>query len=149
MTSKENTLSVTNFIASDADNIIPQEAQKDFRVMFSNETLNYLENFGSAYTFVDENNEIISICGVLPVKDVGITWAVHADSFKTHAREITRAVINLLDNVEEEGLYKTIKGSVIDGFEGGHKWMKILGFERGELHELGYHEYERKLSWEQ
>jgi len=144
--SEDTTLSITNFIASDIDRIVPQEAQKDFKQLFTKETAIFLEERGTSYTFVNSNNEIVSICGVLPIEEDGIAWAVHAESFKKHAREITRTVKMLFQNLEEEGSFKRFKGSVADGFESGHKWMKILGFTKGKFFkDRGYHEYERKV----
>lgn len=140
------TISLTEFKAEDIMKIKPQKAQSDFLSFIDEDMAIHLEKVGLSYTFIDSNDEIVSICGVLPVNKVGVTWAVHAESFKQHAREITRTVRNFFNNLETEGSFDELKGSVVDGFEGGHKWMKILGFTKGEhIEDRGYHEYRRKF----
>jgi len=143
--SVDTTLSITNFIASDIDKIVAQEAQKDFRDFLNPMVIDFIENCEISHTILDSNNEIVTIFGTIPSNDVGIVWAVHSDLFKKYAREVTRSVRGMMDVLLEDGIYKSLKGSVIDGFEAGHRWMKILKFQRGDLHEAGYYEYERTV----
>ena len=141
--SKRSPVSITNFAVSDVNSIKPQESQKDFKQSFSQEVAEFLELKGMSYTMWDENNEIISILGVVPVCDVGVAWAVHSDLFHKYSIEITKTIRRFFDDLSREGKFKKFITSVTDEVVGGDRWAKFLKFTPTERHPLGFMQYER------
>lgn len=112
----------------------PQESQHDYRNV-EEECPNFSEEIDVedySFTLVDKYGEIVSCLGVFPNEDIGLAWAIHSELFHNHVIEVTRLSRACFDKLQEKKAFKSLFGTVKNGYEGGHKWMKALKFEETE-----------------
>ena len=110
--------------------IKPQDDQKDFMSIVP-ENFEHIANVeGFAKTIFDRDGEIISVCGIFPRGDQGFSWAIHSNLFKKHALAVTRAIKNLFKGYEDTGNFHRFLGTVASDFTAGHRWMRMIGFEK-------------------
>lgn len=127
-------------------NIKPQSEQSDFLEKMPPNWEDLLDLAGDSFAILNDQDEIITVCGVLPLKGEACVWAVHSDLFKNHLVEVTRAVLGFMKDVIDSGLYSQLVGHVKKTFKGGHRWMETLKFDLNEKrHDFGFDQaiYER------
>lgn len=112
--------------------IVPQAEQADFIDTVPAEFAEAVAENGMTRTVFNRKGQIVSICGVVPRGRDGISWAVHSELYKDHVIEMTRAVRDFLDSLGELGIFDRFITDVVDSFEGGHKWVKLLRFTRSD-----------------
>ena len=84
-----------------------------------------LANQGLAWT-AESEGRILAIAGVEPQwENRAIAFALISGSAGAHFRAIHSAVARFLDSAP----YRRIEATVDVGFEQGHRWIKMLGFE--------------------
>lgn len=87
--------------------------------------LSDLSDQGLARTF-EIDGEVVMIAGLAPQwTNRAIAWTLISQSAGKHFVELHRYVDNFLDNSD----FRRIESTVDVGFEAGHRWMKMLGFE--------------------
>lgn len=87
--------------------------------------LSDLSDQGLARTF-EIDGEVVMIAGLAPQwTNRAIAWTLISQGAGKHFVELHRYVDNFLDNSD----FRRIESTVDVGFEAGHRWMKMLGFE--------------------
>lgn len=80
---------------------------------------------GLALTF-EHDGEVMMIAGLVPQwKNRAIAWTLISKNAGRHFVELHRYVDNFLNTSD----FDRIESMVDVGFEAGHRWMKMLGFE--------------------
>ena len=117
---------VRPWIMGDTVKIATQPAQQylhkivDVRADFTE-----LAQRGLAWT-AEHENRILAIAGVEPQwENRAIAFALIAESAGEHFRAIHSAVADFLFRAP----FRRIEATVDVGFEQGHRWIKMLGFE--------------------
>ena len=87
--------------------------------------LSRLAQKGLAFT-AEQHGDVLAIAGVTPQwENRALAWALIGDCAGQHFPSIHKAVRRFL----ERAPYRRIEASVDVGFEQGHRWIKMLGFE--------------------
>lgn len=85
-----------------------------------------LARAGQAFTAID-GNDVVCCAGVIAQHPLrAIAWAVVSKDAGTHFVQLTKAIKRFLELTG----YKRIETAVSTDFEQGHRWAKLLGFER-------------------
>jgi protein gp37 len=85
-----------------------------------------LHQAGPAYSLVD-GDAVLASMGLIPQwEHRAIAWGLIASEAGPHFRTIHKAVLRTM----EIHPYRRIETSVACDFEQGHRWAKMLGFER-------------------
>lgn len=85
-----------------------------------------LANQGLAWTAESDDGQILAIAGVEPQwENRAIAFALISGAAGPYFRAIHSAVAAFLDHTP----YRRIEATVDVGFEQGHRWIKMLGFE--------------------
>jgi hypothetical protein len=93
------------------------------------ESVDKLAKSNLSYTILDNNDDIVAIFGVYPDKDKAYSWLFLGNLFRKHARDTTICINYFIDVLSHDGVYKSIVGTVDEGFERGDKWIRnCLGF---------------------
>jgi RimJ/RimL family protein N-acetyltransferase len=84
-----------------------------------------LASRGLAWT-AEHENQILAIAGVEPQwENRAIAFALIAEAAGAHFKAIHSAVADFLNTAP----FRRIEATVDVGFEQGHRWIKMLGFE--------------------
>jgi RimJ/RimL family protein N-acetyltransferase len=84
-----------------------------------------LSNQGLAWT-VEHDGDVIAFAGIEPQwQNRAIAFALLSETAGAHFPAIHKAVLRFL----EWAPYRRIEATVDVGFEQGHRWIKMLGFE--------------------
>lgn len=79
---------------------------------------------GEAFT-AESEDKILACAGIFPMwQGRYIAWAYISRYAIRHMVGVHRAVLSFLDNCSAS----RVEATVDEGFEAGHKWMKMLGF---------------------
>jgi hypothetical protein len=110
----------------DTTKITTQPAQQYLhRIVDVRADFTELANKGLAWT-AESNGVILAVAGVEPQWENRATaFAIIADSAGFLFPAIHKAVARFLDSTS----YRRIEATVDVGFEQGHRWIKMLGFE--------------------
>ena len=141
-------INVADLLPIHVDTIIPQEEQAGFRDEMPKDIGLFLETTGESKVITDNSGEIVSICGVLAINGEAITWAVHSNLFKKHVLEVTRAFNDFVVSILESDEFNKVIGFVRNGFDAGHRWLRLLGFALNvNRHDFGsgHSVYERTI----
>jgi len=112
----------------------PQESQKDWENIDEKEP-GFSESIhaeGLSFTLLDKDENIVSCFGVFPHDDYCLSWAIHSELFHKYVIEVTRITKTCLNELKHTKEFRIAYTSVKADFEGGHKWIKALGFEEAE-----------------
>lgn len=81
---------------------------------------------GEAYTAFADDGRVMAICGAMPLWANRVhLWAYLATDSGPHMLGITRGVRRFL----ETSGYVRVEAEVSEGFEAGHRWVRMLGFQ--------------------
>lgn len=126
--------------------IEPQPEQADFIENMPPNWIELLHLCGDSWTIQDDDGNIVSICGTLPIKGEAVTWAVHSNLFKNHVIDATRAYRAFIQSLLDSGQYTKVITYVTTKFAAGHAWAKLLKFKLNQdRHDFGFGQsiYER------
>jgi len=101
------------------------ESQEYYKPFMCEEYGQMLFNLGPAYTVRYEEEAIMCAGIMMTGKDRAEAWALVSLHSGPAMLGITRKVKEHLDGLN----IKRIEAVVKDGFEEGHRWMKMLGFK--------------------
>lgn len=86
----------------------------------------YLYKSGPAFS-LEDGGAIIATAGIIRIwPGRASAWALLSPTSGKHMARITRAVIRFLEVAEDFRIETTVD----DGFDAGHRWANLLGFER-------------------
>jgi hypothetical protein len=89
----------------------------------------YLYKAGPAFSY-QVDGEIIACAGIVKIwPGRASAWSLLSDKTAKCMSRLTRAVIRFLEVTEESRIEITVN----DGFEAGHRWATLLGFQREHL----------------
>lgn len=116
---------IRRFKALDLARIQLQDAQAYFSgEVASPDYARMLEQSGQAFTAVD-GDEVLCVSGCAEVwPGRALAWAFLSPAAGRHMLTLSRAVAGFLAQAQ----YRRIEAIVDDGFEAGHRWMRLLGF---------------------
>ena len=109
----------------------PQDDQEDWLEGFDDHIKEQVTNTCLSKT-IWEDDEPIFIGGALYTNTYTCSvWSVVSRSFREGKNKffVTRKVIEFLDYVHYTVGVRRLQTTVVAGFNEGHKWAKILGFE--------------------
>lgn len=104
-----------------------QEAQSMFEPLRAKPSYGIsLETGGPAFSAVVDD-EIIAALGIIPQwENRAVAWGLIGSKARHHFVPITKAILRFLELTE----YRRIETPVDVEFEQGHRWARLLGFER-------------------
>ncbi len=100
---KHKCIEVIEFDPIHLSQIIPQEDQAEAYDNLPDNFADFVDVVGLSATIVDRDGNLVSVCGVCPNGDDGLSWAIHSDLFKHHYIEVTRAVRDFFSELAETG----------------------------------------------
>lgn len=81
---------------------------------------------GEAYTALADDGRVMAICGAMPLWANRVhLWAFLATDSGPHMLGITRGVRRFLEASD----YARVEAEVSEGFDAGHRWVRMLGFQ--------------------
>lgn len=108
-------------------NLVLQPSQISFSQYFDEKYGPALRDGGPCFTGLDDDGNVVGCSGVIKQWDNrAIAWALLADWSGKHFVKVHKAVKRFLDMTE----FDRIEAFVDAEFEQGHRWVKMLGFER-------------------
>ena len=85
-----------------------------------------IAQLGDAFTILGDGVPVACL-GVVPMTDHrGQGWALISEAWKPHMLTVTRAAIGWLQQTR----YRRVDVVVSAGFEAGHRWARLLGFQQ-------------------
>lgn len=117
---------VRRWLTGDTERLVIQPAQQYMHSMVDVATdLSRLSQKGLAWTGEAEG-QVIVIAGLMPIwENRALAWAMISESAGPHFAAIHKAVIK---GIVDSGI-RRVEATVDIGFDQGHRWMKMLGFE--------------------
>lgn len=104
-----------------------QESQSWLQPHLLDETyINQLIDYGESYSLLVDGKVIGcgGVCDITPKR--GFVWALVSKDAGKHLLKATRIVKSYLDDKD----YRRLETGVKTDFIAGHRWVKMLGFER-------------------
>jgi len=106
--------------------LILQPSQVEFSNLFDSQYGPALAQSGPCFTAMD-GDEVIACSGVVKQWDNrGTAWALISGNAGRHFVRIHKAVQRFLDTTD----FRRVEAWADAGFEQGHRWLHMLGFER-------------------
>jgi hypothetical protein len=115
------------FEASHLENLLLQPSQAMLQPMLKERGYgDGLEKAGPSYSGV-VGDQVLACMGLLPQwQERAIAWGLIAAEAGPYFKTITRAVFRTM----ELHPFRRIEASVKTDFEAGHRWARLLGFQR-------------------
>lgn len=103
----------------------------DFHPLFadaaSRENPDMLAKSREAWTFLDENQNVIAIVGAMETHDrCAYIWSFMSNAAGQHMTAIHRFVEDWLDRLD----CVRLEATVLKDFKEAHRWMRMLGFRK-------------------
>jgi RimJ/RimL family protein N-acetyltransferase len=109
----------------DLRNLMLQPSQQFMSAMLDDLRIAPLAEKGLAWTGVDED-KVIGVAGLHPIWDNrALAWAIISRDAGAHFVQIHKQTLSFLNNSP----FRRIEATVDVGFDQGHRWIKMLGFE--------------------
>lgn len=119
-------IEVIDFIPGHLDllEVIPE--QQYAYELFSNPDYHSLLTSGPSFTVVSKEAEVIACLGLYAITPQVLKgWALISNRSGAYMGTLTRKVHSFLEELKAP----RVETVVVEGFDAGHKWMRLLGFK--------------------